>query len=391
MKKHALLLLAVTSVFIGCSEPGDPVVLGELDLSPNLTEVEINLPQKDENGQFILDEDKKAEIVKDTSVEVISAPFYIDHYFLAEGWMGAYDDGIFVNKNCPQDKIASPYLVDQDGEFILDDDDKKIKSDSLGFITEDLVTASEYTPDFDICRKWKFTPDFNEGVEDRKTWGGVAWLQQTNWGDRAEDLIRVDGGVTVVSFWAKSARSETTLYNDTNNSRGLWFKEKRDGATKCKKHNHRVQVALCTDKKEACDWNPENFQFVISLTDKWTYYELPIPESQYFQKFAGIVDGKQVFDTTYVQTLEDPHQISSAFIWTNAKNDVPGDDPLEFYLDRVRYSTREVRVEVDDEIFVDNKYFVKMTNTGFATLRSTENEDAKLLEDIKDEENCTDD
>jgi hypothetical protein len=366
MKIHALLLLAVTSVFIGCSEPGDPVVLGEVDLSPSLKKDKVDLPQRDENGQFVLDEDNKALIVEDTTVKVIPVPFYVDHFFLAEGWMGAYDDGIFINKNCPAAKTSNG-----------------------GYIEEERFKGT-YTPNFDLCRKWKFTPNFEEGVEDRKTWGGVAWLQQTNWGDRAEDLVRVEGGVTVVSFWAKSARNEITLYNDTNDSRGNWFKEKKEGATKCKRHNHRVQVALCTDKKEACDWNPENLQFVISLTDKWTYYELPIPESQSFVKFAGIVDGQQKFDTTYVLKQEDPHKISSAFIWTNAKNDVPGDDPLEFYLDRIRYSTREVIEEVDGEQVIDDEYFVKMTNTEFATLRSTENENAKLLEDIDDEENCTD-
>lgn len=343
MKKLALLLFAASSVFIGCAEPGDPVKLGEVELNPNLKKVEAEIAVRNKSGGLVLDEDKNP-VLETKDVNVIPVPFYVDHYFLAEGWMGGYDGGVEIAKNCPSGKTT-------DG----------------GYIEEDKLSSSMYNPDFDLCRHWTFTPNFKDSL-DRTNWGGVAWLQQTNWGTRIDDLIRIDGGARSISFWARSGRDSTVLYNDTNNTWGLWFTEKSDHTTKCKKHNHHIQIALCTDKKESCDWNPESFQYVIPLTGKWQFYEINIPKDQYFEN-ASVVGGKLVTDTIYNHTSDTPHRISSSFIWTNAKNDVPGDDPLDFYVDRIRYSTKEA----------DSEYTISASPDDFGTRRTEENANAQLL------------
>ncbi len=283
----------------------------------NVETMRIDVLYRNASGSIEFDNDDAPLFAKDTLVEYIPVPFYLDYRFIGEGWMGAgaKDDGLMtMDRDCE----AGP--VEDNGGYIED--------------TDALEGGDMYTPHTDLCKHYVLAPDFDDD-EYFNNWGGVAWLWKSNWGRDLENLIRIGPGATKISFWAKSARDTKTVYNDTEDSWGRWFLEEPENSNASFEHNHSITIAACGNDRGSCDWEPEALEFVVQLSEKWQYFELPLSKETVFE-YRNMANFSS--DTAFVIDSDYPHLVSSGFMWINAKDGIPGDDPLDFFIDRIRYS-----------------------------------------------------
>ncbi|MGL1901497.1 MAG: hypothetical protein OCC49_05145 [Fibrobacterales bacterium] len=329
MKKLALLLFAVSTAFIACSEPSTGTLeLDTIKVDLPYETIETDVAIRSSKGGVQRDSADELMIIKDTVVEYIPVPFYLNHWFIDEGWMGAGQFGdIGVSKGCPSYET-------KDGGYI---DEEKVKKGKL------------YVPDESLCKQYTIAPNFNDDDDetvdvkerDLNNWGGVAWLQGTNWGHRYDDLIRIGPGAKKISFWAKSIRKDADLHNRTeDNPKDLWFVQKDESTTiTLEDYNHKLTVAVCGNLTTSCDFNPTSLEYVIDLSYEWQYYELPLPETIYVTEL-----NQDTFenDTLFSHPLSSPRLVSTGFMWTNASGAIPADDPLSFYIDRILYSDEDI-------------------------------------------------
>lgn len=275
----------------------------------------VDVLYRDASGSMLLDADDEPIIAIDTLVEYVSVPFYLDYRLIGEGWMGAGETGLMtIQRDCE----AGP--VENNGGYIED--------------TDALEGGDTYTPHTDLCKHYVVTPDFDDESE-MNNWGGVAWLWKSNWGQNRDALMRIGPGATKISFWAKSNRDTKTIYNDTDDLWGRWFIEEPENSNATYEHNHSITIAVCGDNRGSCDWKPSALEFVVQLSGKWQYFELPLSKETVFDYMNM---STFTSDTAFVIDSDYPHLVSTGFMWTNAFNDIPGDDALDFFIDRIRYS-----------------------------------------------------
>ncbi|MGL1934127.1 MAG: hypothetical protein OCD01_03875 [Fibrobacterales bacterium] len=301
----------------------------------NVETMDVDIYYTDGRGAVLKDDNDEPVVAEDTIVEYIPVPFYVDHHFIGEGWMGAGSKEGYMNLH--RDCEIGP--VDRKGGYIED--------------SEELEEGDSYKPNINLCKHYVFKPDYDD--DDVVTnWVGVAWLWNSNWGLEPTELIRIGPGARKISFWAKSARASKTVYNSDES--GLWYLTEPDNSTTSREHNHSIGIGVCGNRGGQCDWDPMSMEFVVSLSDKWEYFELPLPEKTY-------VTYQDMFqmDTLTVIDRDFPHLVSFGFMWTNAQYDTPEGDSLDFYIDRIRYS--------DEPLYGGTPGIYETTITGYDITR----------------------
>ncbi len=294
MKKFLLLLSAITIGFIGCSEPGGgPIYLDPIDEKMLLETVDRRIMVYDstetDNGGYVAEE---------IATDVIPVPFNLDDYFIAEGWMGNYDETSVFKGLCKAD--------------------------------------DEHTPTAEYCNRFKITPNYHGEATHLTGWGGISWLNKSNWGKphRADSILYIGAGAKSIQFWAKTAQKKRDMYlhNDSLGAPEDYYRiENSDESIDTKKYENKFLAVIGNTTTQ----NTFGGTFVICVKNEWRKFEIPLQDS--IPVLAEIFDGFVPPIVDYI-TLDDPHLQAGPFTWVTAKFDIPDGDSLVFFIDNVVYS-----------------------------------------------------